>query len=75
MKANAENGYPIGMITGRGLEQGITGEVSLSDGDRILIYSDGFLDYMNYDTSALGRFFNQREIEYELQSIKGDNMK
>ena len=69
MKANAENGYPIGMVTGKGLGQGIMGEIDLSHGDRVLIYSDGFLDYMNHDTLSLERFFNPQEIESEITSM------
>lgn len=68
-KANTGDGYPIGMISGRGLSQGIMGEVNLSKGDKILIYSDGFLDYMNNNEFALSRFFECDKIEDEIAKM------
>ena len=69
MKANTEGGYPIGMVSGRGIGKGITGEVSLTKGDKILIYSDGFLDYINNNEFALNGLFDCEKIEEEISRM------
>ncbi len=68
-KANREDGYPIGMINGKGITDGILGEIDVFERDRILIYSDGLLDYISAHQNALESFFDEEKIPDELERM------
>ena len=69
MKANAIDGYPIGTIDGEGLNFGISGTICLSQGDRIILYSDGFKDYLSENKGAIQNFFTEDAINNEITKM------
>lgn len=68
-KANAKNGYPIGTINGEGLSSGLTGKISLSKGDKVIIFSDGFKDYFSENREAINKFFTADLISAEIDKM------
>lgn len=62
-KANSKGGYPIGTISGEGLTHGITGKVPLNDGDRVLVFSDGILDYVKAKPDSIPKLFHDNISE------------
>lgn len=69
-KANAPDGYPIGTVSGAGISNALIGEASLHLGDRILLYSDGILDYVNSSCSNLSNMFSVPGIEDEIRKME-----
>ena len=49
--ANTINGYPIGSVSGKGIDRGIEGRIKVDD--NILLFSDGILDYIKEDLNTL----------------------
>ncbi len=67
-KANAADGYPIGTISGEGLNQGLTGMINLHHRDRVLVYSDGILDYLRNNPQIISAFFED-DIDQEIKNL------
>lgn len=68
-KANAPDGYPIGTIDGSGLYKGYSGEVCLSQGDRVIVYSDGFKDFFYEKPQEIYEFFDTETIEKSIERM------
>lgn len=70
-KANSREGYPIGTIDGKGLKNGITGKIKLDKNDKIIIYSDGFTDFISKKPEVILNLFDKRTIEAEIEKMYG----
>lgn len=69
-KANAPDGYPIGSVQGSGISNAVIGTVRLTDGQKFLICSDGFLDYFRLDDANIERFFSLNSVDNEISAMK-----
>lgn len=67
--ANQKNGYPIGSVRGAGIKKGKQGEFFLSKGDKILILSDGFHDYLTSNPSCMKDFLNEQKINKAINEM------
>lgn len=64
--ANSSDGYPIGSVRGTGIKSAITGTIELVKNKRILLCSDGFLDYFKQNCLRNRNFFYEETIESEI---------
>ena len=53
-KANSKNGYPIGSVSAIGIKDALYGKIPKKENLKILLFSDGFIDY-----------FKEKKINYE----------
>lgn len=68
-RANTPDGYPIGSIRGTGIPNAVKGSFKITPGERILMFSDGLLDYIRSDGNRLINFFNEVYINNELDRM------
>lgn len=68
-KANQEDGYSIGSIRGTGLKDGKKGEFIMTEGDKILLLSDGFHDYLTKCPSCIESFFDVQSIDKAIENM------
>ena len=69
-KANAPDGYYIGSMRGSGLQMGLSGSLPLDPGDRVILFSDGFLDYLNDNPEKIRCFFAADSLRREISLVK-----
>lgn len=72
-KANSNSGYPIGSVSGTGIDEAICGTVKKDNVNGILLFSDGFIDYFNsikieykelFDEKYLSNIIKQSDMYY-----------
>lgn len=68
-KANAPQGYPIGSVCGTGIEKALTGAIQLRKGQRFIICSDGFLDYVKGNGVNNQRLFYTHSLVQEIEKM------
>ena len=68
-KVNLPDGYPAGSVRGTGIDSAIVGRFRLKKGDRLIMFSDGLLDYIRMDQNKLKSFFDAGQIDAELDRM------
>lgn len=68
-KINLPEGYPIGSVRGTGIMSSMVGRIRIKKGDRLIMFSDGLLDYIKADRNRLGNFFDAGIIDSELERM------
>ena len=63
MKANTTDGYPIGSVRGTGLKNAFCGEIGKEEVQRILLFSDGFIDYLEERNVDIINLFDEDKLE------------
>ena len=69
-KANTIDGYPIGSVRGSGIPNALTGEIPMADNSRLILCSDGFLDYYRSNAENNVNFFKIETIREEIENMK-----
>ena len=68
-RANAPDGYPIGSVWGSGVDRSLSGSVALEEGSRVLICSDGIMDYLDVTPGATEAIAYADDLSVELVEI------
>lgn len=64
MKANSKLGYPIGSVKGTGIDDSLYGIVAKKSVNRILLFSDGFIDYFTNANVEYEQLFDETHLKY-----------